>query len=214
MANLLDRRSLILAAGAMLAAPSARADERFVRLPVDLVSEAMALDGRINLGAASPDVTMIEFFDYNCSFCRTSARDLPQLLKAEPDLRYVLVNFGVLGEASVLAARVALAFSLQRPERYLDFHLGLFERGGQRGSDEAIDVAVGLGAEEARLIDDANSETVTRAWAQAVKAGDGLGLMMTPSFLMGAEGRLGAFTLAEKREAIANFRRCEAMSCG
>ena len=73
----------------------------------------LAAPGR--LGNPQGDVTMVEFFDYNCGFCKRALGDMVDLLKAEPNLKIVLKEFPVLGPGSVEAARIAVAVRMQDP---------------------------------------------------------------------------------------------------
>src|SRR4051812_30816452 len=70
-------------------------------VPVELVEDTLNLPSAVRLGHAHGDAIMIEYFDYNCPWCKRSAQDLPNLLKAEPELTYVLINFAVLSPQSV-----------------------------------------------------------------------------------------------------------------
>ena len=106
----LNRRSVSLGLASLAFARGAHASEPEAQtVPIELFEEARALDAAVPVGNARGDATLLEFFDYNCPYCRRSAQDLPGLLAADPDLDYVLVNFAVLGPASVQATRVALA---------------------------------------------------------------------------------------------------------
>jgi protein-disulfide isomerase len=207
----MDRRLFLAGSAALLATPVA-AEPR--RMPVELVSEIGALPGLAALGSRNPDVTLYEFFDYNCGYCRQSAREIGPLIKGDKALRYVLVNFPVLAPESVLAARVALAFLRQKPKAYLAFHERMFAERGVRGSDAAIAIAKALGAKEQALLADADSDAATGAMQAAVKLGDNLGLFATPSYIAGADGNVGYMNLAAKKIAIASMRSCERMSCG
>ncbi len=213
---MLHRRHFLAATAGFGLAPligtSVRSEPR--PLPVELVSEIAGLKAGVSLGAGSPDVTLYEFFDYNCGFCRQSAREVSGLLKADPGLRYVLVNFAVLSEDSILASRIALAFARQKPSRYLAFHQALFEKKGVRAAEQAIEAALALGANEKKLVADSNSRETTNALIGAVKLGDGLGFVATPSYVAGAEANIGFLDIEQKRSVIAAMRRCERMSCG
>ncbi len=77
---------------------------------------------QVVLGNPKGDVTLVEFFDYNCGYCRRALSDTEALLKSDPKLRVVLKEMPVLGEGSHDAARVAVALHAQAPEKYLDFH--------------------------------------------------------------------------------------------
>lgn len=206
---ILSRRTLLSGlalSGAPIPALAQRGPEP-QRAPVELIEEVLALPCAIRLGHAHGDVIMIEYFDYNCPWCRRSARDLPALLKAEPDLSYVLVNFAVLSEESVQATRAALAFfQLYGPERYLPFHLALFNLHGRVDGARALAEAEKLGADRARLVAAADSGRTTEWMKEAFKLGDSLGFVATPSFLVGTESYVGGMTLAQKCAAIARAR--------
>lgn len=202
-----------LAGSALIGTAEAQARPEFYPIPVELLSGLERLNGRVSLGSTNPDVTIVEFFDYNCGFCRRTARDVRPLLQSEKGLRFVLVNYAVLGIQSVTATRVALAFSRQKAERYLDFHEQMFAQGGVRDADMAISVATKLGANRAKLIEDADSDAVTAAMKAAANLGESFAFQATPSFLVGREGFSGALTLEQKRAAIRAFRQCEKTRC-
>ncbi len=206
------RRTVLATMAAFLAAPSASA--RVLRLPVELASQTLQLPGRITLGDPGGDVTLVEFFDYNCPFCKNAAADIRPLLRAEPKLRYVLVNYAVLGPASIEAARVALAFSMQRTQGgYLALHEGLFQLRGRVDAARAVQLAVELGADRTKLLADADGDRVTQALVRSARLGDDLGLIATPSFVAGREAVVGYLDIPQKRKAIANLRRCESLGC-
>lgn len=202
-----------LAGSAFAGAAEAQARPEFYPIPVELLSGLERLNGRVSLGSTNPDVTIVEFFDYNCGFCRRTARDVRPLLQSEKGLRFVLVNYAVLGIQSVMATRVALAFSRQKAERYLDFHEQMFAQGGVRDAEMAVAVAMKLGANRAKLVEDADSDAVTSAMKAAATLGESFAFQATPSFLVGREGFSGALTLEQKRAAIRAFRQCEKASC-
>jgi protein-disulfide isomerase len=182
-------------------------------LPSSLVADVLQLNGRMLLGNAQADVTLIEFFDYNCPYCRNSARDLFQLIRQDKNLGYMLINYAVLSEPSIQAAKVALAFSMQKANLYASFHQKLFERKGVIGSDHAIDVAINLGANKARLIKDADSDAVTKALIASAKLGENLGFIATPSYIVGNTGVQGYASLVEKKRFVSNMRVCEKTVC-
>lgn len=176
-------------------------------VPIELVEDTLAQPSAVKLGHRHGDVIMIEYFDYNCPWCRTSAADLPELLKAEPDLTYVLVNFAVLGIPSVTATKAALAYlQLYGPERYLPLHLALFKLRGPVDGERALREAERLGGDVKRLEEIGNSERTIRWMKDSFKIGDSLGFTATPSFLVATEAYVGGMTLDQKREAIARAR--------
>lgn len=209
-------RRLFLAGGsaAIVTGLGASVSARTLRLPVELAGDVLKLPGRITLGDPRGDVTLVEFFDYNCPYCKNAAADLRPLLAAEPKLRYVLVNYAVLGAPSIEAARIALALSLQRTKGgYLALHEKLFRLRGRVDAARALDVAIELGANRDQLIRDADSQRITDALMQATNLGENLGLIATPSFVAGNEAVIGYLDIPQKRRAIANIRRCEKLGC-
>lgn len=211
----LSRRLVLsgLAASAIIGPAGAQARPDFYPIPVELLDGLERLNGRVSLGSRNPDVTIVEFFDYNCGFCRRTARDVRPLLQSEPDLRFMLVNYAVLGLPSIMATRVALAFSRQKADRYLDFHEQMFAQNGVRDAELALAIAAKLGADRKRLLADADSDAVTEAMKAAARLGESFAFQATPSFLVGREGFSGALTLEQKRAAIRAFRQCEQTSC-
>ncbi len=190
-------------ATALRAAPLPEGD----MVPVELFQDAQELESAVRLGHPHGDVIMIEFFDYNCPWCKRSATDLTALLKAEPDLSYVLVNFAVLGEASVQATKVALGFrKLMGPEKYLALHLALFSLKGAVNGERAIAEAVRLGANEKDLIAAANAPTTIAEMKAALGVGNALGFTVTPSFTLGNIAYSGGLALPQKRAIIAHAR--------
>ena len=190
------------------------AQAQILRLPSELVNEVLTLPGRIVLGNPKGDATIIEFFDYNCGFCKRSAAEIKPLLTADKQLRYLLINYAILGEASIEASRVALGFSLQKvPGGYLALHEALFKLRGRVDAGRAVTLATELGAKRDQLINDADSDRVTDALIKASRLGESLGLTATPSFVAGREAVVGYVDLPAKQKAIANLRRCEAIAC-
>ncbi|KAA2236020.1 DsbA family protein [Salinarimonas soli] len=206
----LPRRTVLIGLSAALAAPALGEGEASrpepQTVPIELVEEALELDAGIRVGAPGGDVTMIEFFDYNCPSCRRAARDLPAML-ADGDLTYVLMNYAVLGMPSVEAARVALAtFSLGGPEAALALHGRLLALRGPVGAERALNEALGLGADAGALARAADSEAVTRRLRAVLRIGESLGLSATPSYVIGPEAYAGDLTLAHKRALVARAR--------
>jgi protein-disulfide isomerase len=209
----MDRRTLVFGLASLPMTARAAGKAEFYPVPVELLSGLATLQGTVALGNPNADVTLVEFFDYNCPFCKGAARDIRPLLSANRDLAVVLVNYAVLGIPSIGATRVALAFSRQKPTRYLDFHERLFALRGTHGPEQAIDIALKLGANRAKLEEDADSDAVTTAMRDASQLGTGFGFQATPSYLIGRDAFAGYLDRAQKQEAVAAFRKCERAAC-
>jgi protein-disulfide isomerase len=204
----LNRRSVSLALASLAFARRAQASEPEAQpVPIELLEEARALEAAVPVGNTRGDATLIEFFDYNWPYCRRSAQDLPALLGADPDLDYLLVNFAVLGAASVQATREALAYAqLYGPQRYLAFHLGLFGVRGRIDGAAGLDVAERLGGDRKRLAAAADAARTTDRMKEALRVGSSLGLGATPAFVIGPEAYVGALGLERKRALVARAR--------
>lgn len=215
-----DRRLLLAGLMTLPAAGSSRAQgatakpAEFYPVPVELLAGFDTLQGKVTLGKPDADIRLVEFFDYNCPYCKSSARHIRPLLKANGDLSITLVNYAVLGIPSIGATRVALAFSMQRPAQYLAFHEQLLARRGTVGPDHAIEIALKLGAKRAKLLEDADSDPVTAAMRGAATLGNTLGMAATPSYLIGRDAHAGFLDMAQKQAAIEAFRQCERAVCG
>src|SRR5258705_11211759 len=143
---------------------------------------------QVVLGNPQGNVTMVEFFDYNCGFCRRALTDKLELVKADPKLRLVLKEFPVLGEGSTQAAQVAVSVRLQDKtggKKYLDFHQKMFNGRGQADKARALAVAKEIGLDMARLEKDMASEEVKTTLAESFKLAEGMVLNRTPSYVVG-----------------------------
>jgi protein-disulfide isomerase len=165
-------------------------------------------------GNPSGDVTLVEFFDYNCGYCKQSLADLRNLMKADPKLRVVLKDFPVLGPDSVEASRVALAAKEQlKGEKLFEYHTRLMETRGRVGGERAMTLAKEMGLDLARLQKDMESPAVRTALQENVGLGDKLGLSGTPAFIVGDEVIPGAVGAEPLRKVVMNVRSCGKAAC-
>jgi protein-disulfide isomerase len=206
---------LLMAAGAgTLWSGGARALPDSLRLPSELANQVSALPGLVSVGARQPTVTLYEFFDYNCPFCKQSGRDVRGLITSDRRLAYGLVNYAVLGIPSIGATRVALAYAKSHePATYLVFHEKMLGLRGTVDGTRALELAVTLGANRAALLEEANSDATTKAMTEHVRLGDSLGLRATPSYVALTEAFEGFLAVPEKKKIIANVRACEKAVC-
>ncbi len=137
------------------------------------------------LGNPKGDVTLVEFFDYNCPYCRRAIKDIDQLIKDDPKLRVVLIELPVIREESLGAAQVSIAVSRIAPDRFKDFHDKLL--GGQSlvTKAKALSVAKEIGLDEAKLQKEASSPEVERTLLASKQMADDLGVEATPTYVIG-----------------------------
>jgi protein-disulfide isomerase len=161
---------------------------------------------QVVLGNPQGDVTFVEFFDYNCGYCKRALGDMTTLMGKDPKLKVVLKEFPVLGPGSVEAAQVAVAVRMQDKsgKKYLDFHQKLLGGRGQADKAKALAVAKDVGMDMARLDKDMKSDEVKDTIAENMKLAEALGLNGTPSYVIGNDvvvGAVGLDALGKKIEA-------------
>jgi protein-disulfide isomerase len=133
------------------------------------------------VGNPSGDITLVEFFDYNCGYCKKALADVQTLMKSDPKLRVVLKDFPVLGPDSVEASRVALAVKNQlQGQKLLDYHVKVMDSRGRVNAERAVAVAREMGVDVARLQKDMEGAEVRNALQENMALGDRLSLTGTP----------------------------------
>src|SRR5215472_317515 len=160
------------------------------------------------LGNPSGDVTLVEFFDYNCGFCKRAMADMLELLKDDPRLKIILKEFPVLGPGSVEAAKVAVAVRMQDKsgKKYLDFHQKLLGGRGQADKAHALAVAKEIGMDMKRIDTDMASDEVKVSLDESLKLAETLGLNGTPSYIIGTDVVIGAVGLDALRTKVSTAR--------
>ncbi|HKM87782.1 MAG TPA: DsbA family protein [Xanthobacteraceae bacterium] len=164
---------------------------------------------QVVLGNPQGNVTMVEFFDYNCGYCKRALSDMLDLLKTNPNLKFVLKEFPVLGEGSVEAAHVAVAARMQdvTGKKYIEFHQKLLGGHGPADKARALAVAKEVGFDMARIEKDMGSDEVKKTIDESMRLADALGISGTPSYVVGDEVVVGAVGLDALREKIAAERK-------
>lgn len=157
-------------------------------------------------GNPDGDVTLVEFFDYRCTYCKRFLPVLADLAKNDPNVRIVFKEFPILGADSVVASRAALAARYQNKELYVPFHNALMESRGVFSERRVLDIAseVGLNVDQLRR-DMASSDiesTISRNYAHA----EALGIQGTPGFVIGDQVIPGYINRDQLRTLIQEAR--------
>ncbi len=183
---------------------------------VQIASHAQTLfysPRQVTIGNAKGDVTLVEFFDYNCGYCKRALSDLTTIMKQDPKLRVVLKEFPVLGPGSLEAAKVAVAVRMQDSgDKYFQFHLRLLGGRGQADEAHALQAAQEAGFDMARLKKDMNSAEVKASIEENMKLAEALSLNGTPSYIIGSEVVVGAVGLDALKQKV-NMARCGKTTC-
>ncbi|MDX6748440.1 DsbA family protein [Geminicoccaceae bacterium 1502E] len=145
------------------------------------------------------DVTVVEFFDYRCPYCRNMVPELVELLDEDRDLRVVFKEIPILGEESRLASRAALAAA--RQDKYMAMHEALMST--KDFSEAGIEkIAKEIGLDVARLKKDMGSEEISRKIKENLALASELGINGTPSFIIGETLIPGAVPVARLAQLV------------
>ncbi|WP_148292710.1 DsbA family protein [Paracoccus aminophilus] len=203
---MLTRRHALLsglATGAAFALPALAAEEN--PMPPEL-RKALERDPNAPvLGNPNGDITLTEFFDYNCPYCRVMVKDVHQLITDDKNLRVVFREWPVFGEGSIFTTRVSLA-SLKQG-KYWQFHSAMMAIKGKADERSAMRTAEKVGLDLTRLKKDMDSDQVYAHMDRSTELADHMGLVGTPTFIAGNEGLFGKQSLTELKEMIARGRK-------
>ncbi len=168
----------------------------------------------VTLGNKDGDVTFVEFFDYNCGYCKRAMTDMLDLMKSDPKLKVVLKEFPVLSQGSVEAAQVAVAVRMQDPtgKKYLDFHQKLLGGRGAADKARALAAAKEAGLDVGRIEKDMGSPEVKATLEENFKLAEEMGMNGTPSYVIGKQIVVGAVGVDALREKI-GMARCGKATC-
>lgn len=167
------------------------------------------------LGDPNGDVTLIEFFDYNCGYCKRGFSDLKRLLDTDKKLKVILRDYPILAPGSVQAAMVAVAVKEQASgDRFLKFHEALLLGDGQADRDRALEVAKEQGFDMKKIEASMTRQQTRAQLAENLKIGDTLGISGTPSYIIGNEIVPGAVGYDALKQRIDSMRKCGSTSCG
>lgn len=191
-----------------------RAEEREqATIAIASMQEAIFNDpGQIVVGNPDGDVTLVEFFDYNCGYCRSALPDLATLLAEDPDLRVILKEFPILSNESIDAARVAVLVG-EADADYWSFHEALFTSRGKVDKQVALAAAADLGLSPVSLELDMGKDSVSKTIQTSYEIAKALNITGTPTYIIGNEVIPGAIGIEELRQRIANMRACGQSLC-
>lgn len=153
------------------------------------------------LGNPSGRSTLVEFFDYNCPFCRKVYPTLHGFISKNRDVRLVMREWPVFGDGSVFAARAALASQAQG--KYPAFHAALMGMDQRAVEATVLRVARGIGLNIARLRADMASQAIAQHLDQSSRLASAMGLVGTPTFIAGSDSRFGAVSERELSALVA-----------
>ncbi|MEM1364283.1 MAG: DsbA family protein [Pseudomonadota bacterium] len=168
----------------------------------------------IAIGDPEAPHTVVEFFDYNCGFCRRSLNLMEETAERHPDVRFIFKEYPILSEDSLEAHKVSIALALTRPELYQDFHVALMGASGRATGEKARAVALELGMDESALDEALASDSIDNTIRESYRIAEALGINGTPGFIIGDEVVPGAISMEDLEARYTNLRNCGSTRCG
>jgi protein-disulfide isomerase len=162
------------------------------------------------IGNTAGDITVVEFFDYNCGWCKRAVDEMTKLVNADPNVRVVLKELPIFGENSTFAAKAAMASINQG--KYWDFHRALMKE-RQVTRDNVFKVAEKVGLNIARLKEDMANPAYDAVLKENAEIAQSLGIEGTPGFIIDAKVNVGFVPADGLKEMIADIRKAGCQVC-
>jgi protein-disulfide isomerase len=157
------------------------------------------------IGNTNGDVTIVEFFDYQCPYCKSSASSVLETVSTDGNVRVVFKEFPILGPASDYAAKAALAAHKQG--KYRELHMALMTFKGKLTEEDVMRLATDVGLDTTRLAQDMAAPNIAESIARNHALAEALGVRGTPAFVIGDQLIPGAMSVDEMRQRIAAARQ-------
>lgn len=184
------------------------------KIPADLEARIEKLPNVVVAANPNGQITLAEFYDLNCPYCRRASADIDALVKSNPNLRLVLVPFPVLGIPSILAGRIEYAVAkLATPERFYRFHRLVYQGRGVIDDKRAFAAAKEIGLDPQKVLDLANSESFAADMKQHLQLGDALGIQATPGLIIRGVAFVGYPGKTALAGIVAAAQRCGEVMC-
>ncbi len=187
-----------------VAADKAKSDKR-VAIANTRKQEIYTPSENTVLGNPKGDVTVVEFFDYNCGYCKAMFPSVVEAMKEDPKLRLVVKEFPILGPSSVTATRAALA--ARKQNKYTELHLALMSHKGSLTDAGIIDIAKSTGLDVKKLQDDMKDPEITAVITRNHDLAEQLGIDGTPAMFVGNNFVAGAIPKTQLVSLIAAARK-------
>ncbi len=182
-------------------------------LTAEQVAKLGQLPGSVNVGNPKGDVTLYQFYDLNCPFCREASQDVDQLIRTDRALSLVFVPYPTLSVQSVEGARVELAVRELAAQRFLEFHRKVYAGRGTINGARALAVTQQMGLDQGKIIAAANAPRVTEIMKTHALLGTSMKLIATPAYVIQGVAILGHPGLEPLRKLVASARSCQKVMC-
>lgn len=184
------------------------------RVPGEAESQIEKLVGVVVAANPNGKITLNEFYDLNCPYCRKASADIDELVRSNKNLRLVLVPFPVLGIPSILGARVEYAVTkLATPQQFYKFHRLVYAGRGVVDDKRAFEAAKAIGLDMTKVQQLASADSFAADMKTHLRAGDALGIQATPGLVIRGVTINGYPGKAALAKVIASVERCGAVVC-
>ena len=156
------------------------------------------------IGSTTPKITLIEFIDYNCGYCKKTMEAVLKLSKNEKELEIIFKEFPILSETSDIAAAAALAAHNQ--SKYIEYHTALLSYRGKINNDLLLNLAENVGLDLKQFENDMKSKTIIEVISETKEIAEKLGIRGTPTFIIGNKILPGAYDFEALKNMIENER--------
>jgi protein-disulfide isomerase len=183
-------------------------------LAAGLADRLAKLPAQVPVGNLQGDVTLLQFYDLNCPYCREAARDVDALVRADPKLKLVLVPYAVLSVQSVQGALIEVGASKSMsPEQYLDFHKRIYAGRGLIDGPRVLVAASEFGLDKDKLAAVSNTEATLDTLRANANFGTDAKLGVTPAYIVGGVVILGHPGLKPLQAVVKSMRVCGKVVC-
>lgn len=165
----------------------------------------LSADPRMVAGNPDGDVTVVEFFDYRCPYCRLAQANISKLIEQDPKVRIVFKEYPVLGPESITASRAALASVKQG--KYVPFHMAMMSLDKPLTDDLIYETAKSVGLDVKQLKDDMKDESIDKVISDNEDLAEKLGVEGTPNFIIGNQLLQGLVSYETMTDAISQARK-------
>jgi len=183
-------------------------------LGADMSARLARLPGQVAVGNPQGDVTLLQFYDLNCPYCREAAADVDALVRADNKLKLVFVPYAVLSMQSVQGGLVEIAAAkMLTPQKYLEFHRRVYAGRGLIDGARVLAAAQDVGLDQQKLAGAANAESTLAILKENANFGSAARLNVTPAYVIGGVAILGHPGLKPLQGLITSMRACGKVVC-
>ena len=207
-AYILENPDIVFEAAALVREREAKEESK---RDIDLVKEnwnELQFDGHSYIGGnLEGDITLIEFLDYRCGYCRKAFEDVEALLAEDNNIRFIIKEFPILGEASVISSQFAISVkNLHGPDAYKSIHDTLMSFSEEPTPEALAEIAIAFGLEPTPIIKNMASEEVMKEISSNRALGEKMQISGTPTFIFGKTLLRGYLPLDGMREVVKEQR--------